>query len=401
MKLALLVLLPAIAVAAPPPAKPRTTTALLIPMDQGAEAQSLKFELWMQEALTQFPGARVKKTDELFGLPPNESAEASLLRAEKGFFESSRAFAEGPSESAERKVSATVNEYAQAAAAMKGCEKYCESLAMHATILQVQGQTDEAKRVLLDLLALNPTYEIDAKKYGREVVILKAQVATSRQAALRGNLKVKTRPSGARVFVDGQFHGFSPVTVQTLPIGRHLVQVERPGFKRFGQLVTVTADDVEVQAQLEATPAWLSWDGQMDKVAADVARGSGTALTGVGKSLSLDRALIGTVKEVGENGSTEVIVGLFDLKTGKKLNGKRVVFQGDEFGQLKNELARLVNALQNDAEAPREKATASKDPLDARSGLEEWSGEDRGGRAQQKTKKKGDPLDSVNGMEDW
>lgn len=401
MKLALFALLPAVVFAAPAPTTARSTV-LLIPMDQGAEAQSLKFELWMQEALAKFPGNQVKKSDDLFAIPPDDAAEGSLLRADKGFAESQKAFSEGSTESAERKVRATLNEYTKAAAALKACDRYCEALAMHAAILHGSGQTDEAKRVLTDLMALNPTFEMEAKKFGREMLILKAQVATSRHAALRGNLRVKTRPSGARVYVDGKFQGFSPVTVQTLPLGQHLVRVERPGFKRFGQLVTVTEDEFEVQAQLEPTPLWKTWDAQMDKVAADVARGSGASLTGVGKSLSLDRALIGTVKEIGENGGTEVNVGVFDLKTGKKLAGKRVVFQGDEFGQLKSELGRLVNALQNEANGPKEKPSTAKDPLEGRSGVEDWSREDHGGRTQQKTKKAGgDPLDTVSGTEEW
>ena len=32
----------------------------------------------------------------------------------------------------------------------------------------------------------------------------------------------------------------------------------------------------------------------------------------------------------------------FDLKTGKRLATKRATFQGDEFGQLKGEVGRMV-----------------------------------------------------------
>ena len=115
---------------------------------------------------------------------------------------------------------------------------------------------------------------------------------------------------------------------------------------------------------------------------------------------ALDRAVIGTLKEVDENGATEVSVGVFDLRSGKRLSSRKVVYQGDEYGQLKNEVGRLVNALLNAADGPKETAVRSSDPLDRTNGMEDWSGEDKGGKVQKK-KGAGDPLDGVSGMEDW
>lgn len=399
MRLLVLALVPAVALAAPPPTQKRTSV-LLIPMDQGAEAASLKLETYMSEALAEFPGAKVKTSDDLFGLPGDEEAEASFKRAEKGYDESRKAFEGEDLEDAERKLRATLKEFGRAAGAMKDCGQYCHTLVMYAAVLQKRGDSEEAKLALLDLLALAPTYEIDVKRMGKDIVSLRSQVATSRSAQFRGSATIKTRPAGARVYVDGEFKGFSPVTVSTLPVGKHLLRVERPGFKRYGAFIDVTPDDVEVTAELLPTSNWKAWDGQMDKVAADAARGSGPAITQVGKTLALDRALIGTVKEVSENGATEVNLGVFDLRSGKRLANRKVVYQGDEFGQLKSEVARLVTSLLNSIDAPKQAQTSS-DPLDSKSGMDEWSGEDRGGKTAKKSKGAGDPLDSVNGMEDW
>ncbi len=141
----------------------------------------------------------------------------------------------------------------------------------------------------------------------------------------------------------------------------------------------------------------------MDKVAQDAARGSGEALTAAGRSFGLDRAIIGTVKEVGDSGATELSVGLFDLRQGRRISSRRVVYQGDEYGQLQSEVGRLVNHLLNQTAAAAQSETQSraKDPLNRVSGMEEWTGEDKGGRTTQKRKKKGDPLNTVNGMEEW
>jgi tetratricopeptide (TPR) repeat protein len=403
MKTLLLALVPALALAQSPQPTSQRYGALLIPMDRGAEVSAPRLEGWMQEALAEFPGAKVKKTDELFGMPGDEAAEASLQRAERGFGESQKAFGSSDPEDAERKLRATLKEYGNAAGAMKACGNYCEALVMYAAVLQKRGDTEEARSALLDLLALDPTREIDPKKFGRDVITLRSQVATSRSALFRGSAELKSRPSGARVYLDGDFKGFTPLRIAALPVGKHLLRVERPGFKAYGQLIEVTPDDIEVQAELSPTAAWKSWDGEMDKVAQDAARGSGPALVQAGKSFGLDRAIIGTVKELNDTGATEINAGLFDLRTGKRLSQRRVVYQGDEYGQLQSEVTRLVNHLLNHTAvaAERESSARAKDPLDRTSGTEEWTGEDRGGRATTKKKTKGDPLNAVNGMEDW
>jgi hypothetical protein len=50
-----------------------------------------------------------------------------------------------------------------------------------------------------------------------------------------------------------------------------------------------------------------------------------------------------------------------------------------------------------------QRTVRSSDPLEGKSGLEDWSGEDKGGKGAMKTKKARfkDPLDTVSGTEDW
>jgi hypothetical protein len=95
------------------------------------------------------------------------------------------------------------------------------------------------------------------------------------------------------------------------------------------------------------------------------------------------------------------VVGLYDLRSGHRLAGKKAVFQGDEFGQLKSELGRVVNALMNSADGPQEKVSKTADPLKGVHGTEDWGSEDRGGKGTTQKKKSHDPLDGMNGMEDW
>ncbi|MBN8231414.1 PEGA domain-containing protein [Corallococcus macrosporus] len=395
-----LVLLPALALSASP--SPGRISALLIPMDPSSESSGVQMESYMNDALGNFASYSVRKPRDLFGLPDDPAAQASFQRAKKGYEESLKAFEARDYEDAERKVRATLKEVEGSVAAMTSCFPLCDALALHGAILQLRGDVEEAKLLLIDLMALNPTFELNPKRFSRDFMSLRVQVATSRTSQLRGSATFKSRPAGARVYVDGEPVGYTPVTLPTLPVGKHLVRMERPGFRQFGQIAEVTPDDVEVTTALSPTATYKAYDAQLDKVVPDVSRGSdkpANAVASLGKSLSLDRAMVGTVRVIPERG-TELSVGFFDIKSGKRLGSRRLVLQGDEYGQLKSEMERVVNQLIN---SEGEQVVKKRDPLDNRNGAEDWGSEDRGGNSRQSVKKHSgdDPLDNVSGTEDW
>ncbi|HSP78177.1 MAG TPA: PEGA domain-containing protein [Myxococcaceae bacterium] len=406
MKALALILLPALALAAPPPPGPRRASALLVPMDPLAEAAGPKLESYMNEALSQFQGLSVRKPEELLGLPADDEARRSLERGRKGYEESLAAFEKKDYEDAELKVRATLKELRKAAAAMTtSCSPLCDATALYGAVMHQRGDVEEAKLALLDLMALNPTYELDVKRYSREFISLRVQVATSVNAALRGSVLVKSRPAGARVYMDGEFQGYTPMTVQTLPVGKHLLRLERPGFQQYGQILEVSPDEFEVTAPLSPTDTYKGYDAQLDAVASSILRSgkSSPPVVTLGKSLGLERGLVGTLKSNKERGTTELTLGYYDMGTGQRLAGRHVVLQGDEFGQLQSEMSRLVNHLLNSADGGAERKVKSDDPLDNQHGMEEWNAEDQGGRrrAREKKNRGGDPLESVSGTEDW
>jgi len=376
--------------------------ALVIPMDKGAEQLTLRLEGYLDDALREFEGFRLKTSDDLFGVAPDEDGAAALKRADQGFLEGKAAYDGRDYEGAEKKLRASLKEYEHAVGAMKGCGNLCDAVMMYASALQARGDVEEAKLVLLDLLALAPNSELDRQRYPPSFAALKALVASSRNAQLRGNINVKSQPPGARVYLNGAFHCFSPCTLSTLPIGKHLVRIERPGFRQVGHMVEVTPEDQEVDAELVATAGYKAFDGLLDKVASEALKNrGGSAMGSIASSLKLDRALIGVVRQTDVK--TELVLGYFDLKEGRRYATKRASFEGDEFGELRGEIGRMVNALL-DFDAS-EKASRTGDPLAGRNGTEDWNAEDKGGRnrsREKKSKKKGgDPLDSVPATEDW
>lgn len=393
------VLLPALALSAPPPAARRRVSGLVIPMDKTAEENATKLEDYLNEALERYEATDAEPPDELFGTPLDEDAHEALERARHGFEDSKGSFEAHKYDEAERKLRATLRELQNAAPAMRGCSPLCETIAMYGAALHARGDVEEARLALLDLIALDPTFELSLKRYAREFVGLRAQVATSPYAELRGGLMVATRPAGARVFLDGEMKGYSPLLLDGLPVGKHLLRFERPGFVIAGRLVEVTPADQRIEVPLQATKGYAAYDSHMTKVAGEIIRDQpGVALRRVGTVLQLDRVLFGVLRGTSDKSTSELTLALVDLATGRKLAGRKMTLQGDLYGQLKQEIVRAVNNLMHAANGGVGKKSKSSDPLDHRAGTEDWNEDSN---KAEKKRKKSDPLDGVNGMEDW
>lgn len=76
-----------------------------------------------------------------------------------------------------------------------------------------------------------------------------------------GSLRVATQPDGARVLVNGEERGTSPLLVEALPLGTYRVRIERSGFDAEELEAAITAEapaaslDVALRPQTPAAPA--------------------------------------------------------------------------------------------------------------------------------------------------
>ena len=55
-----------------------------------------------------------------------------------------------------------------------------------------------------------------------------------------GSVTITSSPSGAEVYLDNEYHGTTPNTINAVPAGNHLVEVRERGYRTWTQNVTVT-----------------------------------------------------------------------------------------------------------------------------------------------------------------
>src|SRR5690606_1570434 len=96
-------------------------------------------------------------------------------------------------------------------------------------------------------------YDLSPKRFDRDLIALRARVATSRGASVRGNVQISSKPSGGRVFIDGKHVGETPLNVGSLALGKHLLRIERVGYVVHGEVLEISTDNPEVRVSLRPT----------------------------------------------------------------------------------------------------------------------------------------------------
>ena len=71
-------------------------------------------------------------------------------------------------------------------------------------------------------------------------------------AGFTGTLSVDSRPTGAKVFVDGKLVGTTPMSLPSVPAGSHAIRLEHDGYRHWSSSVRVVANEPNrVTASLE------------------------------------------------------------------------------------------------------------------------------------------------------
>ena len=77
-----------------------------------------------------------------------------------------------------------------------------------------------------------------------------------------GTIKFTSTPSGAGVFLDGNFKGVSPITIEDLAPGKHSLKTIKTGYKEYQKEVTVSSDKTSI---IEAILSPLTATKEIDK----------------------------------------------------------------------------------------------------------------------------------------
>ena len=80
----------------------------------------------------------------------------------------------------------------------------------------------------------------------------RAQTPVATEGRFVGALAVDSRPTGAKVFVDGTLVGTTPMALPSVPAGSHAIRLEHEGYRLWSSSVRIVASEQNrVTASLE------------------------------------------------------------------------------------------------------------------------------------------------------
>lgn len=291
-------------------------------------------------------------------------------------------------------------------------ERYKETLLIIAVASAMQGDIQPAQKAFLDLLLLDPHLKLPKGNYESFVIDLFEQVKKGLSGQPLGSLSIKTDPTGANLYLDGKLKDVTPVSLDGVVAGSHLVMVKLPGYINWGKVVKVQAGNHEV-IDLKLTPGqagsgFVRISSRACKAVADSnLRGEVLRL---GETVGLDWAVLGQLKHDAYDAKLRLY--MFDFALAQVVYEDELVtdptYGFDE--DVKHFGAAFVRRGLKALKRFREMG----DPLGSHSGTEDWNRDASAGKkAHQDTKaadedrrvhrnaEEGDPLEDKDGTEDW
>ncbi|MBI4831556.1 MAG: PEGA domain-containing protein, partial [Candidatus Lindowbacteria bacterium] len=116
-----------------------------------------------------------------------------------------------------------------------------------------------------------------------------AQESLEHEQPELGDLRIRSRPEGADVFVDGEAKGVAPLVLRRLPAGEHRVELRKDGYKAvertaicWNNAMTTLTAKMEMTSRFAAAQSVVAGDNYMKKC------DFGRAVAAYERALSLD-----------------------------------------------------------------------------------------------------------------
>ena len=235
-------------------------------------------------------------------------------------------------DAAEKSLKSALSRYERWAPYLGDLKKLSDALMLLGAVYILKGDERRGSSALEQAISIFPGAEPDPRVFNPAMRVQFGQAGARLAAEATGTLFIATSPSYASVFVDGRFAGVSPLPVDGLPPGRHIVRVERPGYLPWGKPVEVASHaESHESAPLRPTAHLEQFDAKADRAvqALDAEKDDERAvsLRALTELLESDTVFFVRVRLDGER--VRIEGDLFDPKADKKERRGEHVFAYD------------------------------------------------------------------------
>lgn len=204
-------------------------------------------------------------------------------------------------------------------------------------------------RAARQLLNFSPQLRLEwAGEISDEALVAQVNESLHLQKTTRpGGVEVQASPPLSEVFLNGVFVGVSPVRLEGLPVGEHLLRVRRDGYEPQVAIVDVAPGRrAQLDIVLKPTknlPVIQNIDETIGGQIGDPRPGK--ALSDLKALLLIEQAISVKVSRQGEEVVAEAF--LYDMRSMQQLRASRLVLSSRSFASRRASAQELLGALSN------------------------------------------------------
>ena len=330
------------------PGETRRVYVISVAMGEGLDAVAQRAGAAARASLRGMEGVDWRTADRLF-LGYDESALQVLDRARERLDAGRQAYLNLDLGQAIELLTGAVEDFDAAAAALEDPQDLGDALLFLGASLAFEGRARDAQRIFGRLHVQMPHVQPDPNVFPPDV-ISRFEAARPRDAANpSGTIRIESDPPGAIAYVDFLARGVTPIDVERLRGGSHIVRVTRAGATPYVQQMTVRPRGSE------STSAYLVDDDRTAGLADALARvpeddvsslARDSAIREIADTLELERIGVIRVSPGDSDDRVALVLVVFDVGSGGRLGrGAGTVPTG--VGDLERGVEQLVSgALQ-------------------------------------------------------
>lgn len=333
-----------------------------VAMDDDVDAVATRAGSAARAALRTIEGVNWHGPDQLF-LGYDDSALNVLERARERLAAGRQAYLNLELEQAIEQLQGAVADFDAAAAALEDPGDLGQALlflgASHAFNMQRRQAIEVFRRLHTQMPHIRP----DPDTFNPDVVQLYEQAAPPDTQSPSGVISVDSNPQGAIVYVDFLARGRTPINIENLIAGDHVVRVSRPGATPFvetqrvrrGRASTSNAYLVDRDEMQDLSDALSRLrEASVDRVT------NGSPIQEIASMLDLSKIGVIRVSSAGDGRATLELL-LFDVQSGRRLvRGQGTV--PTDTGVLEDGVQRLVAGAFEAALRPQQSADSEEIP---------------------------------------
>lgn len=281
------------------PRSRRKAQAFLIPLDEQSRAATGRVAQALEGVLAGTAQYEVIDLGRALSVEPTPEQVAHAAEGRKLVAEGNAVYAKSAYADAADRYRAALKAMDRGLAAVSA-QEYAELWLRLGAALHRAGEVRPAREAFLQVVRLDPQQKLQAPLVEPLAEQPLAAARADAETLATGVLEVESKPSGARVAVDGEAKGQAPLRLELLS-GRHLVRIERAGFYPHVELLEVAARrPAMLAATLTATPSAASLNQIIAGAAEEASRGeAGPNVSKLAERFGLERLLIGSVSSHG------------------------------------------------------------------------------------------------------